>query len=97
MEAELRAELGKLVTEPPGANEVEAARAHLLGRDLTAAQSNEEMTAKLARNFVETGDLRSHEQLRTMLETVTPADLARASRSFIGGTILRVDVGAQGN
>jgi predicted Zn-dependent peptidase len=47
-------ELTRLVNEPPTADEVEAARNHLLGRDLTAAQNNEELTAKLTRNFVET-------------------------------------------
>ena len=79
MEAELRSQLARLVTEPPTAAEVEAARHHLLGRDLTAAQSNEELTAKLAREFVETGGLRSHEQFRAQLQTITPADLATAA------------------
>jgi len=94
MEAELRAELARLASSPPTAAEVEAARNHLLGRDLTAAQSNEELTAKLAREFVETGGLRSHEQLRAMLQTIAPADLAAAARPFANGTIIRVDVGA---
>jgi zinc protease len=95
MEAELRAELARLASNPPTAAEVEAARNHLLGRDLTAAQSNEELTAKLAREFVETGGLRSHGQLRDALQTITPADLAAASRSFADGTVIRVDVGVQ--
>lgn len=94
MEAELRAQLARLVSEPPTAAEVDAARNHLLGRDLTAAQSNDELAAKLAREFVETGGLRSHEQLRAQLQTVTPADLAGAARAFGDGTIIRVDVGA---
>ena len=93
MEAELRAELTRLVSEPPTADEVEAARNHLLGRDLTAAQNNEELTAKLTRNFVETSGLRSHEQLRALLETITPQDLAAVAPSFVQGTIIRVDVG----
>lgn len=93
MEAELRAELARLVSEPPTADEVAAARNHLLGRDLTAAQSNEELTAKLAREFIESGGLRSHRQLRALLETITPQDLAAAARSFTQGTIVRVDVG----
>ncbi len=94
MEAELRTALAQLASNPPTAAEVEAARNHLLGRDLTAAQSNEELTAKLAREFVETGGLRSHEQLSAMLRTIAPADLAAAARSFADGTIIRVDVGA---
>jgi predicted Zn-dependent peptidase len=92
MQAELRMQLTKLVSDPPSAAEVEAARNHLLGRDLTAAQSNEELAAKLAREFVETGGVRSHEQLRASLQTITSADLAAAAQSLGDGTIVRVDV-----
>ncbi len=92
MEGELRTQLARLVSEPSSAAEVEAARNHLLGRDLTAAQSNEELSAKLAREFVETGGLRSHEQLGALLQTITSADLAAAARDFAKGTIIRVDV-----
>jgi zinc protease len=94
MEAELRAQLARLISDPPSQAEVEAARNHLLGRDLTAAQSNEELAGKFAREFVETGRIRSHEQLRAELQTVTPAELARAAQAFADGTIIRVDVGA---
>ena len=92
MEAELRTQLARLVSEPSSAAEVEAARNHLLGRDLTASQSNEELTAKLVREFVETGGLRSHEQLNALLQTITSADLGAAARDFASGTIIRVDV-----
>lgn len=92
MEAELRAQLARLVSRPPTPVEVEAAKTHLLGRDVTAAQDNEEIVAKLACQFVETGGLRSHEQLREQLQAVTPGDLAAAARAFVNGTIIRVDV-----
>jgi len=92
MEAELRNQLARLVSNPPSPAEVEAARNHLLGRDLTAAQSNGELTAKLAREFVETGGLRSHAQLRQQLRTITPADLAALLPALTGGTLIRVDV-----
>ncbi len=93
METELRDQLARAASEPPTGAELEAARAHLLGRDISAAQSNEEIAAKLAREFVETGGLRSHEQFRSMLQSVTPEDLANAARAFARGTIIRVDVG----
>jgi len=93
MEAELRTQLSRLASDPPTVAELEAARNHLLGRDISAAQSNDELAAKLAREFVETGGLRSHEQLRAMLQSVTPADLANAAKAFAQGTIVRVDVG----
>ena len=92
MEAELRAQLARLETDPPSSVEVSAARNHLLGRDLTGAQSNEELADKLAREFVESGRLRSHQDLQAILETITPAGLAAIAPEFAQGTILRVDV-----
>jgi predicted Zn-dependent peptidase len=95
-EAELRQEIRKLATEPPTPAEVDAARNHLLGRDLTAAQSNQELAAKYALQFLETGNLRSHEQLREMLESITPADLASIANRFGQGMIIRIDVNMPG-
>lgn len=92
MEAELRTQLSRIVSEPPSPAELEAARNHFLGRDLSAAQSNDELTAKLAAEFIDTGVLRSHEQLRAELASITPADLKAAAREFGVGTIIRVDV-----
>lgn len=96
MEAMIGDQLARLATDPPSAAETDAARRHLLGRDLSAAQSNPEIAEHLARNFVETGGLRSHEEFAAMLATITPADLAAAARGFASGTILRVDVGSAG-
>jgi zinc protease len=93
-ERELRAQLAILASQPPSAEELNAARSHLLGRDLTAALSNEELTAKLSRNYVETGGLRSHEQLDAMLQAISPAELATAAQKLGSGTVIRVDVGA---
>lgn len=92
MEAELRAQLAALVSSPPSPAEARAARNHLLGRDLTASQSNEELAAKLAQQFVETGGLRPHDQLVRELDQVSPSSLAAAARGFGQGTIIRVDV-----
>jgi len=93
MENELKAQLARLAGDPPSVAEVDAARRHLLGRDLSAAQSNEEITARLTRQLV-AGGLRTHEQLKSMLATITPADVAAAVPAFARGTILRVDVKA---
>jgi len=94
MEAELRSQLALLVSRPPTVAEVNAARNHLLGRDVTAAQSNDELAAKFAFEYVELGSLRSHEQLQALLQSITPADLARAAEPFTKGTIIRIDVAA---
>jgi predicted Zn-dependent peptidase len=95
MEAELKRQLAALATNPPTAAEVEAARRHLLGCDISAAQTNEEIADRLARQFVETGGLRTHEQLKAMLDTITRADVAAAVPAFSRGTILRVDARAR--
>jgi predicted Zn-dependent peptidase len=92
METELRSQLSRLVSDPPSQAEVDAARRHILGRDLTAAQSNEQLTAKLAEEFVETGALRSHHELDAQVTSITSAEVAAAARPFIDGTIIRVDV-----
>lgn len=92
MEAVLRSELARLASEPPSAAEVEAARRHLLGRDLSAAQANEEIVERLARQFVETGGLRSRDDYAAMLATIGPGDLVAAAPAFASGTIMRVDV-----
>ena len=97
LEIELRTQIATLASEPPTAAETEAARNHILGRDVTAAQSNDELATKLMREFVETAGVRSHEQLRLVLKTITARDLAKAAKTFTKGTILRVDVGAPGN
>ena len=92
-EAELTAQLTRLASNPPTATEVEAARRHVLGRDLSGAQTNDEIAGKLIRNFVETGRIRSHAELKAMLDTITVAEVAKAATAFSKGAILRVDVG----
>jgi len=95
LEAEFRRQLARLASELPTAAEVDAARQHLLGRDLSGAQTNDEIAGKLIRNFVETGGLRTYAEFKAMLDTITPADVAAAVPAFTRGTILRVDVGAR--
>ena len=94
MERELRTQLQRLLTDPPTDAEIAAARNHLVGRDLTAAQSNDELVARLGRQFVELGRLRSHAELEAALNAVTASDLAAAAAAIQAGTIIRVDVGA---
>jgi predicted Zn-dependent peptidase len=92
LEAELRAQLAGLVASPPTAAEVEAAKRHLLGRDLSAAQSNAEIASKLARDFIETGGLRTHGDLERALAAISVADVTAAARPFADGTVIRLDV-----
>jgi len=95
LEAELKAQLAALQANPPSAAEVDAARRHLLGRDISAAQSNGALAERLGRQFVETGGIRSHQELEALLRSITPADIAAIAPAFARGTILRVDVGVK--
>ena len=94
MAAALRAELARLASDPPDLVEIEAARRNLLGRDLSAAQSNAEIAHKLARTFVESGALPDHAALAEALSAITSAEVADAARALGRGTVVRVDVGA---
>ena len=88
---ELRRQLALLVSQPPTDAEIDAARRHILGRDISAAQSNEELADKMVRQFVESGGIRSHAQLEAELSSVTRRDILDAIGLFGRGAILRVD------
>ncbi len=92
LEAELRAQLAGLNANPPTTAEVEAAKRHLLGRDLSAAQSNAELASKRAHEFLETGGIRGHVDLERALSAISVADVAEAARPFGEGTVIRIDV-----
>ncbi|MCL6740026.1 insulinase family protein [Sphingomonas sp. RB56-2] len=88
---ELRRQLAFLASQPPTDAEIDAARRHILGRDISAAQSNDELADRLVRQFVESGAIRSHSQLEAALGTVTRRDILSAIDAFRRGTLLRVD------
>lgn len=92
LEAELRAQIEGLVRNPPTAAEIAAARRHLVGRSLSAAQSNEELTAKLARDFLDNGTVQTTAELQRDVDAIGPADLAGVAAAFTRGTIIRIDV-----
>ncbi len=92
LEAELRAQLADLIARPPTAAEVEAAKRHLLGRDVSAAQNNSELASKLAREFLETGGLRSHADLERSLAAISVGEVVQAARAFGHGTVIRIDI-----
>jgi predicted Zn-dependent peptidase len=92
LEQEFREQLAALVTHPPSAAEVEAAKRNLLGRDISAAQSNAEIVHKLTLQFIEKGQLQSHAEFERLVMSITPAEIEKAIPAFDAGTILRVDV-----
>ena len=92
MEALLRAEIARLVTDPPTATELATARAHIIGREASAAMDNREIARHLARTWLATEALPDPAALATHLAAITPEEIARAARDFATGTIMRVDV-----
>jgi len=88
---EFRRQLALLATQPPTDAEIVAARTHILGRDISAAQSNDELADRLVRQFVESGGIRSHAELEASIGKVTRGEILEAIGAFRRGTILRVD------
>ena len=86
----LRTELARLVREPPSQADLDEARRHLLGRQLSAAQSNRELADRLAREWLWYGQPTDYEDLRQRLERVTLQDLLSVLPAFTAGTIVAV-------
>lgn len=93
LEALYRATLAELVTHPPGEDEVAEARSHFLGRLATERQSNAELTAGLAEEWLWFDRLRSAEERRAAIEAIDPVDVAAAVAGFTAGRIAVVAVG----
>jgi predicted Zn-dependent peptidase len=79
-----------LAESPPNDAEVAEARAHLRGRRLSAAQSNEEISAALLEEWVGHGRLLSDEEFTAALDAVSREDIERVVPSFLSGTTVVV-------
>lgn len=86
----LQLQFTKLETEPPTAAEVAEAKEHLLGRAMSASQSNGELGARLARHWLRHAQLPSVEQLRESLEAVTIEDVVAIVPEFTSGLTIAV-------
>jgi zinc protease len=87
----LKAELERLRREPPTAAEIEEAKAYLLGRARSAAQSNEELASALAKDFLWYGVIRSSDELAERLSTITREEVAAIVPAFIDGSTMVVE------
>jgi predicted Zn-dependent peptidase len=90
MKSLLREQLDLLVTNPPSPQEIEAARAHVLGRHLSAAQSNPELAEALTNQWILYGRLESEDELRQKLEDVTRDDIMQVLPVFTSGSIVSI-------
>ena len=86
----LRSELDRLLREPPTPAEVDEARRHLLGRFLSAAQSNPELADRLATDWSWYGEVVDYDTLAERLGQVTREDLLALLPAMTAGTIVSV-------
>lgn len=87
----LEEELVRLRKEPPAAGEIEEARQHFLGRAKSAAQSNEELAARLAEQWLWYGDTLTPPDLERRLRAVSRQDVLNAVPAFIDGVTVVVE------
>jgi zinc protease len=90
LESLFRAELERLALEPPTDAEISEARRHLVGRARSAAQSNEELSAELARQWIWYGRLQSPEELQAALDAVSNDQVRATATAFASGTMITV-------
>lgn len=86
----LRGELARLLSEPPTQADLDEARRHLLGRRISAAQSNRELADRLARDWLWYGRPLSYAELRQQLGRVSLQDLLDVLPAFTAGSIVAV-------
>ena len=75
---------------PPTAIEIDEAKAHLLGRRQTAAQSNGEVSAALIDEWVGWGHLLSDDEFAAAVNAITREDVKRMLPAFLAGTTIVV-------
>ena len=83
--------LQDLKTKPPTQQELEEAQNHLIGRRITAYQSNEELSAFYAREFIEQGRIMTQQEFEQRVRAVTLSQVRAIVSRFLEGAIAVVD------
>jgi zinc protease len=86
----LQQELRRLVREPPSQQEIDEARQHLLGRRISAAQSNPELTDDLARQWFWYRQIMSYDELEKRLNDIRREDILELLPAFIAGSTIAI-------
>lgn len=86
----LHAELRRLRDDPPTIGEIEEAKRHFLGRARSAAQSNEELSATLATQWLWHGDIITPKSLDRILGPISRQDVLDVVPAFIEGVTIVV-------
>ena len=85
-----RAELKRLVDEPPTAAELAEARQYFLGRHVSAAQSNAEISDRYIRQWITRGELDTADSLAKRLNAVDEPDIRAILPELASGAFVRV-------
>ena len=86
----MKSEIARLKTEPPTDAEIAEAKRHLLGRKISAAQSNEEIAEAMLKDFLAVGRPESAEEFAAGLERVTREDVLNALDALQKGAVVTV-------
>lgn len=90
MKSLLREQLDLLLSQPPSPEEIETARNYLLGRHISAAQSNRELTETLAVQWIMHRSLQTEDDLKQRLENVSRDDILEVLPAFTRGSIVSI-------
>lgn len=93
MRAILQSELRRLVDDPPTEEELAEAKRHLIGRRVSAAQSNPEIAAAVAREWLAYGALRGDDVYAGAVNAVSLQAVRALLPAFAGGDIVTIKVG----
>ena len=86
----LFAELERLASEPPSDREIAEAKSNQLGRLKSSAQSNAELSAELATQWLWHGEIVTVESLRERLDSISRQDILDEITPFISGKMIVV-------
>lgn len=90
----LKAELAQFISEPPDGPELAEAKRNLIGRKISAAQSNEEITAALARDWAGPG-LTTIEDFAAAVNAVTLDDVRGVLPAFTAGDFVVISADSE--
>jgi zinc protease len=90
LKALLESELQRLLDEPPTIAEFEEAKSYMLGRAMSAAQSNDELATLLAEQWLWYEDTITPKALDRRLGAISYEDLLDVVPAFIGGMTIAV-------
>jgi predicted Zn-dependent peptidase len=86
----LKEELQRLLEEPPSQAEIDEAKAHLLGRHVSASQSNTELADSLTRQWIRNRDPAGGDEWEKQLDAVQRKDILDLLPEFTRGSIIAI-------